>query len=167
MEDNTNIDWAIGASRQNILNSRNYSPTKFFCFDQTQNIHNNPIGLVMSRSFKFKAEINRIIRHLYEGGFFVKWHRDNKRRRKYEIPFKIPVYLSIEYHGFFMLIMVGAGWSLSILTFYLENFVSKKVNRARTHSKWTQLERFVDGRRHYLTNLTDRRKAAGFTWINN
>lgn len=149
-------EWAIGASRLNIVNSPFYSSSKFFCFDQTQHIGNYFVSLKMQMHFENKSEVNKIIRYLTEGGFFIKWHRENIRRRISENPFTDSQFITMD-QLWFWVVIVGIGWFLSILTFYLEILVHKKLRDENGQQwLWINLEHVCDGYRHRFRNLTNR-----------
>lgn len=155
LKDDNSFDWAIGSSRQQILNSPTYSPFKFFCFDHSQRIRSVLIALKMRFDYELKTKFNKIVKNLFEGGLFMKWHRDNQRRGKYEVPFVVLDQVTMYHQGFFYIIL-GTGFLMSILTFCLEIVTFNKLKNRNSHWIWIHLDRFVDGERHYLKNLRNR-----------
>lgn len=145
---------AVGASRQNILNSEEFSALKIFCFDYSQDIQTFPISLSVRKNLKLKPEIDRIIRHLFETGLFVEWERDNKKRAKYEYQY-FPDLIGLDHFKIVFLVVLGVGWTLSLSTLFCERLIFRKMQQrvGNRHRIWIRLERFVDGERHYLKNI--------------
>lgn len=154
MIDDNNKEIALGASRQHILNSPAYSPSTVFCFEKSQAFGAHQIALRIRKDFKFLGKVNEIIRHLFEGGLFVKWDRDNKRKRKYEIPFIVKRPIQLKYFNTGSGFVLSGGFIMASLTFVLELIISKKLKQKNEHRIWKYLERSLDGRRYYLKNLT-------------
>lgn len=110
----------------------------------------------MQKDFGKKAKVNKIIRYLTEGGFFVKWHHENIRRRKYEIPFTVSPLIEME-RLWMSFALAGIGWSMATSAFCLELIVHKMVNKRNDRRWiWINLEHMCDGHRHRFLNLTNK-----------
>lgn len=156
LNDKNEFDWAICASRQNILNSPFYLPSKYVCFDQSAHIKSYFVSLMMRNDFKMKIKINKIIRNLFEAGIFVKWQRDNQIRSKYEIPFLSEFNITLDDYGIFFLIYFGGFFTASILVFCLENVILWKMRQRKINRIWFYLDRIVDAERYYFIDLIDK-----------
>lgn len=141
-------DWAIGASRLNIVNSPFYSSSKFFCFDQSEGIENYPVSMGMRKDYGKDIEVNKVIRYLTEGGFFVKWHRDNVKRKMYEVPITVSSFMTMD-RLWVIFGLWGIGCLIPISSFCLELIVHKMVyQRNARHWIWINLDHMCDGCRH-------------------
>lgn len=109
----------------------------------------------MRKDFGKEAEVNKIIRYLTEGGFFVKWHHDNTRmRRKSEVSFAISSLLKMD-RLWLVFGVAGIGIILAILSFCLEVIVHRMIyERNDRRWIWINLEQICDGYRHRFRDLT-------------
>lgn len=144
---------AIGASRQRILNSRFYSPEQVYCFNQDENIASYQPALLMRKGFALTDGIDKIIRNAFEGGLFVKWDRDNQRKKEQKHSFTPKLTLTLQEMVVLFVFILTGGWMLSTFIFINERFIHKKMQQLNPSRTWTFLEQMVDGRRHYFRNL--------------
>lgn len=151
-----NFDWAISASRNNILNSAAYSSLNFHCFDRSQSIRIYLIALEMRKEFGMRAKIDKIIRNLFESGILLKWYDENLRKRNYETAYIAPDHFTMEHYQIAFTFILGFGWTMSVATFSMEIITFKKLGQKRNHKIWIYFEYFVDGQRHYMNNLIER-----------
>lgn len=150
-------DVTLGVSRQQILNAPAYSPSKIYCFDRSQIIASYSIALCMKKDFRMQiqTDINETIKKLFEGGLFVKWHRDSQRCEKYEIPFSpSPKVTFDDLAGIFTFVYV-VGSIMSISSFFCEKIIYHKMQQPNKHKIWIYLEQFFDGDRYYFKNLME------------
>lgn len=149
------IDLAVGGSRRHILSSQAYSPSKIYCFDQSQSIQSYSTALYMPTVFDLRLKIDKIIQKLLEGGLFVKWNKDSILRRKFEIPDSQPLGMTFEDIStpFIFLFIIGSVISMS--SFICELIIFRKMKQHNRHVIWIYLEQFFDGRRHYFKNLME------------
>ena len=148
-----NQEFAIGGSRQRILNSRSYSPEQIYCFKEDENIASYQPALLTRKGFALTEEIDKIIRNAFEGGLFVKWDRDNQRRKERKISFTPKLTLTLQEMAVLFVFILMCGWILSISIFLNERFIHEKMQQTNPSRIWTFLEQMVDGRRHYFKNL--------------
>lgn len=156
MKRDENDDLAVGGSRQNILNSRSYSPSKIFCFDRDKSIASYHPALMMRNEFHLRPRINEIIQNAFDSGLFDKWNRDNQKKKERLIPFEEPDALNI-YHlipAFINFIFCGS--FISILTFFCECFIHRKMQEQNLSRNCMYVEQFLDSDRHYLKNLPEK-----------
>lgn len=145
-----NYDLAIGGSRQRILNSRFYSPSEIFCFDER--IAGYQSTLLMKNDFALTSEVNRVIRHAFEGGLFDKWHRDIQIKKREEKVYPTNG-LSMRDYAVAFVFLIGAGNILALLSFCTELLSFRKMKQQSKSKLWKLLATFFDGKRYYLKNL--------------
>lgn len=155
LNNNYKDDLAVGGSRQNILNSPSYSPSKIYCFDRLENIRSYSIALYMQKRFYLKEKVNDIITELFKGGLLEKWDKQSQMRRKYEVAYTIPLRLPVTHIMVPIVFVLGVGSFMSISTFIVEIYVFWKIEHSK-HKIWIYLEQFFDGQRHYLKNVPER-----------
>lgn len=153
-----NHDLSVGGSSERILNSRFYSASEIFCFDSDQYIagYQPRLWMWMQKDFTLESRINRIIQQAFEGGLFVKWHRDNQRKPKRMTRDNQWKPFNLKQFSLPFVTIYGLGIIVSILSFFSEIFIQRKMMQKQRSKVWIYLERFFDGKRHYLANLTDR-----------
>lgn len=149
-----NSDLAVGGSRQHILNSPSYSPSKLFCFNEQEHIVSYQPMLLMRSDFVLKSQINIIIRNAFESGLLEKWNRDSQRKKERLIPFQVPIRVNLQNY-YVVVTIFGAGIIFSTVTFITERIVENRLKKTRS-SPWTYLEGFFNGRRNYLTHLPEK-----------
>lgn len=147
---------AVGGSRQRILNSRSYSPSKMFCFDQDKSIASYQSALIIRTDFALRQKIDDIIRNAFEGGLFVKWNRDSQRKKKRIDPFEPEYALTLEQYAVFLVVIYSIGCILAIFSFLFEVIIQQKMKQSNRTHIWIYFEQFFDGNRHYLTNLSQK-----------
>lgn len=138
-----NLNVAIGGFRKHIENSISNSSTKIHCFDKMQSIGTYQVSFFMQNGFELKTEIEVVVRRLFEGGFFVKWNEDNKRRRNYEIPYVPSVRMTIEHVCFTFAWTIGFGLTTSTLTLICELFVHRKMQQKGKLKFWTYIDWYL------------------------
>lgn len=155
MKHENNSDLAVGGSRQHILNSRSFSPSKIFCFDENERIAGYQPMLLMRMHLPLKSNIDKIIRNAFESGLFVKWDRDSQRKKERIIPFQMedPITMSLFQKHIFTFV---PGLAYAILVLIVELFIEhmKRINPQQ--KVWTIIERAMDGKRNYFTNLPEK-----------
>lgn len=152
-----NSDLAVGGSRDYILNSPSYSPLKIFCFDSDESIASYPMVLSMRKDFALKSKVDEIIRNSFEGGLFVKWERDTRRKTEPLRPYEPQLELTLKECAF-ICFMGSVGFIVSILTFICEIIIYRKLKQNGRSPVWKYLRQFFDGNRHYLRNLPEKLK---------
>lgn len=145
---------AVGGSRQRILNSRSYSPSKIFCFGRNENIASYYSALLIRNEFRLLKRINDIIRNAFESGLFVKWDLDNQRKKERMIPFEIPDQLTIEHYSGTFIFLITGGTVLATMTLLAERVTYRKMQNPNRSRFWMYLECILDGERHCLKNWT-------------
>lgn len=151
-DENNNL--AVGGSRQHILNCHEYTPSKIYCFKYKENISNYQPSLLIRKNSRSKADINRIIRRLFEAGILDKWKRDCQREKNEIFPI-IPLEMQLEHLYLGLIFVLGIGSCLSIITFIAELITSAKINQEHSHRFWSYLEQFLSAQRYYFNNLLD------------
>lgn len=147
---------AVGGSRQRILNSRSYSPSKIFCFDQKESIAVYQQALFVRKDFALRRKVDKIIRRAFEGGLVLKWDRDSQRKKEHIIPYVPPPQFTLEEYAVAFVFIIGVGSFMSTSAFVCEIIINRKMNQMNRSRYWKYLEHFFDGKRHYLKNITDR-----------
>lgn len=146
---------AVGGSRQHIFNSRSFSPSKIFCFNENEHIAGYQPVLWMRKHFPLKKNIDKYIRNAFESGLFVKWDRDSQRKKERIVPFQMddPITMTLFRKHIFTF---GPGWTLAVMALIGELFVEHMKRITGQHKIWTFFERALDGRRNYFTNLPEK-----------
>lgn len=152
-----NSKFVVGGSRKHIENNVFYSPSKIYCFDTTENIGIYQISLFMKSDSVLQVKINDIIQKLLEGGLFVKWNRDNLRRRQHEIPFIATLQMTFEHVSMNFYCVMTFGIGLAILTFTFELIAFRKTRKCRERNIWFYLDQYFTPNRncfgiHFSTN---------------
>lgn len=150
-------DLAVGGSRKYILNSPSYSPQKIFCFDSDESIASYLMVLSMRKDFALKSKVDEIIRNAFEGGLFVKWDRETRRKTEPIRPYEPKLELTLKECAFVCFICLF-GYILSNLTFICEIIIYRKIKKNGQSPVWKYLEQFFDGNRNYFRNLPENLK---------
>lgn len=153
-------DIAIGASRQHILNCPTYLSSTIFCFDESENIANYKVSLLVSQQFNRTYDINHVIRRIFEADMLSKWYEDSRRREIFEPTEHIPIELTFEQFAPGIVFGLLIGLTLSFLAFVCEHIIRLKLSENNGNGIWIYLEHFFDGKRHYLQNLPERIQAS-------
>lgn len=153
LKNDDNKDLAVGGSRQHILNSRSYSPSKIFCFNRDENIASYQPTLLMPKDFALRQRIDKIIQYALEGGLPVKWDRDSQRKKEQLILYIPHPILKLEEMAVLFVFFLIGGWILSISIFFNERFIWRKMQQTNPSCVWKFLEEMADGERHYFKNL--------------
>lgn len=149
------IDLAVGGSRQHILNSRSFSPLNMYCFDQSEHIIGYQPVLLMRKHSPLRSKIDDIICNAFEGGLFVKWNRDNQRKKKkHEHRHKSPDKLTLKEYAFGIVLILGIGSTVSTLTFCVELIIKWQM-KLRPRMPWTMYEACVDGHRYMWSHTPE------------
>lgn len=147
--DNGNDDLAFAGSRKHIQNILSFSSSKIYCFDKEESIGSYQISLFMRSDLKLKKKIEGIIQRSLEGGLFVKWQRDNKRHRKYEISYIQPTQMKFEHIS--MALIIGCiGISIATLTFICELVVHRKNQQYPKSKFWIRINQHLCSYRNYF-----------------
>lgn len=151
-----NYRLAVGGSRQRILNSRFYSPSKIYCFGHAENIASYQSVLLMRKDFALIGKIDKIIRNAFECGLLVKWDRDSQRKKERIDPFEPKYALTLEQYVVFLVVIYSIGCIWAILSFFAEIIIKRKMKQRKRSPIWKYLERFFDGNRYYFKNLLEK-----------
>lgn len=147
---------AIGGSRQHILNSRSYSPSKIYCFDRDENIASYQPALLMRKDFALRQKIDEIIQYAFESGLFVKWDRDSQRKKERILPFIPETELSLGHLSPAFVFIICVGSIMSILSVISELIIYRNMQQEQRSWIWMYFEQFFDGNRHYLKDLPEK-----------
>lgn len=145
----------MGGSRQHILNSPSYSPSKVFCFDRDEGIAGYQPVLLMRKDFPLRKRIDEIIRNAFESGLFEKWDQDSSIKARQD-PFEAGTALTLEQYAVFLVIVYIIGCILSTLSLIAEFIVERNVGQDRRFRIWIYLQYLFDGKRHYWNDLPDK-----------
>lgn len=147
---------AVCGSRQHILNSKSYSPSKIYCFEPSEMVTSYSIIFLMRNDFILSPKINEIVQRLFESGVIGHWSQLSKRKRKPELPYIIPLKLTKEHMYFAMIFIMSMGSFLAILILIQEIYVSRKMKQANKSRYWTYLEWILDDECHFNNYSTHR-----------
>lgn len=139
-----------------MLSSVAYNQNNIFCFDTREKIANNRISMLINRHFERRYNINGIIRRIIEAGLFEKWRSSRKRHHFNQASERSTLSLSFEQMALAFKFILCSGLFISTLTFLCEIVIARKMCERNPARIWVHLERFFDGKRHYLTNLPER-----------
>lgn len=144
-----NSDMAVGGSKLQILNSQAYSPSKHYCFDDSEAILTYQVSLLLKKNSKMEMQINRIIRYAFEAGLFVKWGENYKN--KYEEELLVPAgHMTMANALTAVVLALGVGVPLSFVVFFLEIITSAMVKRSNPSKYWLTLHKFLCPKRLYF-----------------
>lgn len=161
LKQHEHLHLVVGGSRQHISNSHSYTATQIFCFDRSESIAGYQPVLVMRKDFPLKNRINQIIGNAFESVLFVKWNRENQRKKQRINPFEPKYALTLVQFAVFLVFIFCIGCILSILSFILEIITQRKMRMMNYHRIWIYFERFLDGKRHYFINLPEQLRRQG------
>lgn len=157
-----NDDLAVGGSRQHILNSLSYSPSKLYCFSLNEHIVSYQPALLMRTDFILRTRIDRMIQNAFECGLFLKWDRDSQRKKERIIPFEPSYIATLQQYSFALILILGSGLTISSLIFFTELFIQRQVER-NPHSAWSCSRRVIDGHRDFFIYLPEKLQVNEFT----
>lgn len=138
-----------------MLNSQFYSVSKIFCFDRNENVASYQPSTIIRNEFVLKSRINQLTLNAFESGLFVKWDRDNQRKKERLIKFEPPLEYKLEHTALPFLLMLFPGIIMSTSALTCEHIIFWKMKQPSRSWFWKYLEQFFDGERHYLKNLVN------------
>lgn len=140
---------AVGGSKLRILNSQAYSPSKHFCFEDSEAILTYQVSLLLKKNSKREMQINRIIRYAFEAGLFVKWGKDY--RNKYEEELLVPKgHMTMSNALSAVVFGLGVGLPLAILAFFLEILTPVQVKKPNRSKLWLYLHKILSPERLFF-----------------
>lgn len=94
----------------------------------------------MRNEFSLKSCVEEFIQSAFESGLFIKWDRESQRKKKLIDPYEPePVILLYDLLGIYISLL-AVGYSISILTFFCEILIHKKMMQPRRRKIWRYLE---------------------------
>lgn len=135
MKRSENYDMAVGGSKLQILNSPAYSPSKHYCFRDSESILTYHISLLLKKNTKLEVRINRIIRHAFEAGLFAQWGKIYKYKHEDEL--LVPTgHMTLSNALTAIILALGIGVPLGLLAFFTEIIVAYKLKQPNSSKFW-------------------------------
>lgn len=126
---------AVGGSKLQILNSQAYSPSKHYCFGDSESILTYHVSLLLKKNTKMEMRINKIIRRTFEAGLFVKWGRDYKYKHEEEL--LVPTGQMTMSNALTAVVFgLGVGLPIALLVFLFELIVAFKIKQPNPSKFW-------------------------------
>ena len=144
-----NSDMAVGASKLQILNSQAYSPSKHYCFKDSEAILTYQVSLLLKKNSKREMQINGIIQRAFEAGLFVKWGKDYKTKPE-EVLLVPTGHMTLSNALTAVIFALGVGVPVSILVFVLEIITSAKVKQPSPTKFWLLADMLLKPERRYF-----------------
>lgn len=136
MKRSENYDMAVGASKLQILNSPSFSPSKHYCFGDSESILTYHVSLLLKKNTSMEIRINQIIQHAFEAGLLVKWGQNYKYEYEDEF-FLVPKgQMTISNALTAVVFGLGVGLPLAFLAFFAEIIVGYKMKRPNPSQFW-------------------------------
>lgn len=101
-----------------------------------------------------KKRVDEIIRRLFEAGILQKWNNKCQRKPPIEWKNEPPLQMKME-HVNLLSFTLGFGLLSSTIAFILELIIHNRITRKTKSKIWIQLEKCVDGKRHYFLNWSE------------
>lgn len=145
-----NYNMAVGDSRLHLLSSSAYSPSSIYCFDDSESFSTFQVALLFKKGSRFEAQINRIIRNLFEFGIFNKWSQSYLHKKQIDSD-EIPPQMTVQNLLMPIIFVLGIFIPLAIIIFVLELITFAKIKPNRRPSRaWTFLHRILKSERFYF-----------------
>lgn len=147
LEYNPKLAIAISRELANKIDSGVISP--FYCFDQSELIHEYALKFLVHANFSYIDELNKFIKMTSASGLIEKWRKDIQIDKSdgqtvmeiHQIELK---YLA----GIFIIWFILLFCTLS--TFFIEIIVHRRVRKPGVSRFWIMCEMFIDSRRHFM-----------------
>lgn len=148
LERSENSDMAVGGPKLQILNSQAYLPSKHYCFDDSEAILTYQVSLLLKKNAKMEMQINRIIRHAFEAGLFVKWGKDYKTKPEEELI--VPTgHMTLSNALTAVVFALGVGVPIACLVFLMEILTSVKIKQPNPSKCWLNCHMLLSPERQF------------------
>lgn len=140
------------------MNSPVISKSELFCFAKTHNVYSYSVTMLTQRNFHLLPKINSIIRRVMEFGLIEKWEKDSdilqqlklKQKNKNNGDDEDEVVVLTVGHITGALVLMGCGYLIALLTFFVELLINLKFLKRTSNWIWKWCDKFLDAKRYFL-----------------
>lgn len=142
-----NSKLAIAISHAHSRHSRLIMMHQYYCFDNSEIIHEYAVKFLVRKEFPYLKELNHFIQMTSSSGLIEKWRSEKLNRSTYKNG--ILDYLTFDHFVAFIILGILL-WVCLIIFLFIERLVYPKCRENNPSKFWIIIEIIIDSHRHFM-----------------